>query len=309
MLRPVRRPSRGFTLIELLVVIAIIAILIALLVPAVQKVRGAAARTQSLNNVKQMSLATHGFHDARKFMPPSSYTDYSYNFNGTIYNYTSTSGGTLFLILPYIEQEPLYKSAKSSSTFTSGGVTYNYNYTGYGYGSTYSAVVPIYVNPSDPTCADGFVSGTSVAGYSVNASALPSIYKYSYNYGGSPYSYSSGTKVNLASGFPDGTSNTVILAEHYGKTTYTYSYSGYTYSYDQPNYWGYTSFDKTSIIQDNPRPEDAIYSYVQAPRSEGIIIGLGDGSSRLISSTISTTTWQNACDPRDGAVLDAEFSN
>jgi len=61
---------RGFTLIELLVVIAIIAILIALLVPAVQKVRSAAARTQSINNVKQIVLAVHSYHDVNKKVPP-----------------------------------------------------------------------------------------------------------------------------------------------------------------------------------------------------------------------------------------------
>ena len=64
-----RRMRDGFTLIELLVVIAIIAILIALLVPAVQKVREAAARTQSTNNLKQLALAMHSFHDAKKRLP------------------------------------------------------------------------------------------------------------------------------------------------------------------------------------------------------------------------------------------------
>src|SRR5271155_5777258 len=98
----------GFTLIELLVVIAIIAILIALLVPAVQKVREAAARTQCVNNLKQIALATHAFHDANKHFPGNTQNEGGWNwtFQSTA---TPTSWSWLARILPYIDQGPLYQ--------------------------------------------------------------------------------------------------------------------------------------------------------------------------------------------------------
>src|SRR5207249_911981 len=94
-----RQHAPGFTLIELLVVIAIIAILIALLVPAVQKVREAAARTQCHNNIKQIGLAFHNYHDVFKSLPPAS-ASFS-TLTGT--SFTNGGLGWTVIILPYIE--------------------------------------------------------------------------------------------------------------------------------------------------------------------------------------------------------------
>jgi prepilin-type N-terminal cleavage/methylation domain-containing protein/prepilin-type processing-associated H-X9-DG protein len=107
-----RRLRLGFTLIELLVVIAIIGVLIALLLPAVQKVREAANRTQCANNLKQIGLAMHNFHDTYGVFPNQggqSWSGIAYDSSGTPLGTKYQTAGWLFQILPFIEQDNLFK--------------------------------------------------------------------------------------------------------------------------------------------------------------------------------------------------------
>jgi len=127
--------KRGFTLIELLVVIAIIAILIGLLVPAVQKVREAAARVQCANNLHQVGVALHNYHDSfRHFMPARGDMQSPLQF-GTYTVY----GGWMCNLLPYVEQDNLSKSLTHYPTWNSAAFFANY-----------SKPVKTFQCPSDP---------------------------------------------------------------------------------------------------------------------------------------------------------------
>jgi prepilin-type N-terminal cleavage/methylation domain-containing protein/prepilin-type processing-associated H-X9-DG protein len=144
------RSRRGFTLIELLVVIAIIAILIGLLLPAVQKVRDAAARITCTNNLKQIGLALHSYHDVNGAFPQGIRDYYGGPTGPDDYTYLSWMGR----ILPYIEQTPLWNNSQAAYAQQRVGSTpANYPYVDNPFANpphaALSTVIPTYKCPSD----------------------------------------------------------------------------------------------------------------------------------------------------------------
>lgn len=285
----------GFTLIELLVVIAIIAILIGLLLPAVQKVREAAARAKCSNNLKQISLATIACADANSGRIPPSIGLYPSNVKYAPYQ---SDGGTFLHILPYIEQTGMFNATLNYNDGRNGGyITYNEWAN-----SVQTALVSTYQCPSDPTVNtatqwQGYGGGSGISTYGINGQI------FRYNYVG----WSAGL-LNFPAGIPDGTSNTVFFTEKlavsgYGNYEVNYwpDWGPIIYSSDEGDPTGpgyppqfpvnFTSYNWNGGMASSPHPS-------------GINAALGDGSVKFVHSDINSTIWWYALTPAGGEVVD-----
>ncbi len=310
-----RRISRSaFTLIELLVVIAIIAILISLLVPAVQKVRDAAARTQCANKLKQIGLATHSIHDVYKTLPPMVAPSWTNSISFAAAPYNGVIGFTVFhWLLPYIDQDPLHAIARAS------GVNTPMPGAG-GNGTTVAVVIDVYNCPADPSKSGSGLSWTPIG---TAAGWAQSSYAANYFIFGNPGSTVSSNareqgRGNINFVFLDGTSNTVMYTERYGTcgtsgnlgippmSANLWADSNVTWRpvfcvnnvNQAPTVAGYAACNMFQVMPNWMTGCDS--TRAQSPHVQGIHVSIGDGTVRMVSGSISATMWAQACDPQDG---------
>lgn len=301
---------RGFTLIELLVVIAIIAILIALLVPAVQKVREAAARTQTANNLRQMAIAAHNFQDTYKRLPPA----WGFATNPVFAGMGTTVHGYL---LPYIEQGPLWDAAVRNNTNAPFLVAPNIGqgfYAGVWYPAGASGVavpftiVSAFLSPQDYTSANSgqiWTGSWASTNFAVNGRL----------FGKFKTSWDSNMALHR---IRDGSSNTLMFGTRVTKCT---GGSGSIWAHppqnsgdpvngtNQATWWAAIGWDHMNIFQVTPTEGGTCDpTYGHALSSSGMYVVMADANTRSVSSSITLTTWQNVITPDDGQTLGSDWN-
>jgi type II secretory pathway pseudopilin PulG len=299
-------------LIELLVVIAIIAILIALLLPAVQKVRAAAARSQCQNNLKQLALAVHAYHDTNKFLP----ANYG-SFNG--WGAASSSWSWIAMVLPYIEQTALFNQANLGTADVMGRPTALMKAT-----TAIAASIATLRCPADPDYATiAWTNRADLSGTTVAISNYKGVCGANWNAGNALWNpgwqadasnqngldngngllwRSNGTTGNALGmikkytlpGITDGTSNTFMIGEDIPSLS---QWCGA---------WAYSNnvTGTCAIYPNNTGGSDWQDRYAFASKHDGgLQFATADGSVHFVSTSIDTNSYRYMATQRGGEVI------
>ncbi|MFO1004693.1 MAG: DUF1559 domain-containing protein [Planctomycetaceae bacterium] len=305
------RRRRAFTLIELLVVIAIIAILIALLLPAVQQAREAARRIRCRNNLKQLGLALHNYHDNLNVFPPGcmalSYAGVAYASPMSEPGRTSVAGGwgwTVF-ILPYIDQTPLYNALNpNGANFPTSP------------NDLTKTILPAFLCPSDPS--GNIVTSTAMGGDGAGnghaKSSYPAIYgSTSVEYINTSaattrgiFFYNSATRIRQIT---DGASNTIMVTERLwdggdSETRRGAIWAGKCAGASSPLNAGNKY---SNLVRAQNHPDWIIKgknnNSAMSMHTGGVHFVLGDGSVRFLSENTDGAIYQRLAQMADGEVV------